>query len=164
MQVVDGARPFAGEGGMGTVHEARHLGTGRHVALTLITPDALMKGPDIAARFDREARATGRLESRHVAQVLDTGRDSSTSQPYLVMELLRGEDLSQTLDRVGPLSPEAATLIVLQALLGLQKAHDSGIVHRDIKPANVFFPVASTTARSSERFSTSESQRCAQIR
>lgn len=127
-----------GEGGMGAVHEARHLGTGRRVALKLISPEALERSPDIAARFDREARASGQVESKHVAQVIDTGRDAQTGSPYLVMELLRGEDLSQLLERAGELEPEIALRIVAQALAGLSKAHVSGIVHRDIKPANVF--------------------------
>jgi len=139
--VVDGKYELVrvlGEGGMGSVHEARHVGTGRRVAVKLISPDALLKSPDIGARFDREARATGQLESQHVAHVLDTGRDGATGRPYLVMDLLRGEDLAQAVERLGPLAPDAALRIVAQALTGLQKAHEAGIVHRDIKPANLF--------------------------
>src|SRR5262245_3775453 len=102
-QVVDGKYEIVrllGEGGMGSVYEARHVGTGRHVAVKVISPDALLKSPDIGARFEREARATGQLESRHVAHALDTGRDNATGRPYLVMELLRGEDLSQVVHRI----------------------------------------------------------------
>ncbi|MEO8798885.1 MAG: protein kinase, partial [Polyangiaceae bacterium] len=82
-----------GQGGMGAVYEARHLGTGRRVAVKLIVAEALLRGGDIVARFQREARASGAIDSQHVVQVLDTGLDPATQSPYMVMEFLSGEDL-----------------------------------------------------------------------
>jgi serine/threonine-protein kinase len=126
------------EGGMGTIYEARHCRSGRLVALKVIRTEALAKNPDVLTRFRREARAATSIESRHIAQALDNGTDGATGNPYIVMELLAGEDLEQTIARLGPLHPELALRIVAQACLGLQKAHEKGVTHRDIKPANLF--------------------------
>jgi serine/threonine-protein kinase len=127
-----------GVGGMGAVYEARHGGTGRRVAVKVILGDDLKKDQAMVARFEREARAAGAVESRHIAQVLDTGVDAKTGHPYLVMEFLAGTDLAQTIQRTGPIRPDVALRIVGQACLGLQKAHEAGVVHRDVKPANIF--------------------------
>ncbi len=89
-----------GEGGMGAVYEARHTGTGRRVAIKVITGDFASK-PDLAARFEIEARAAGAIESEHIAQVLDVGRDPLHGAPYLVMEFLVGEDLDHLFEREG---------------------------------------------------------------
>ena len=125
-----------GRGGMGAVYEAHHLGTGRRVALKVINPDELGSGETIA-RFKREARASGGIDSQHVVQVLDTGIDPATRSPYLVLELLNGEDLSAVVDRA-PLPWDVVLRIIAQACSGLAKAHRHGIVHRDIKSANLF--------------------------
>lgn len=127
-----------GEGGMGAVYEARHMGTGRRVAVKVIGAQALAVGGEALTRFEREARASGAIDSEHVVQVLDSGVDEVTGNPYMVMELLAGEDVQQLLRRIGPLSPEAALRVVAQACIGLQKAHAAGIVHRDLKSANLF--------------------------
>jgi eukaryotic-like serine/threonine-protein kinase len=128
-----------GKGGMGAVYEARHVGTGRRVAVKVIlNENGLPQHVDVLARFQREARAAGAIESMHITQVLDTGVDPRGGHPYLVMEYLAGEDLHQTLERLGPLSPDLALRIAVQACLGLAKAHEGGVVHRDIKPANIF--------------------------
>ncbi|WP_437324826.1 cytochrome c peroxidase [Sorangium sp. So ce381] len=126
-----------GEGGMGAVYEARHLGTGRRVAVKVIT-SKLAQDEAVMARFEREARAAGAIDSEHIASVLDSGRDRATGLPFLVMELLNGEDVDQMLRRLGPLPPELALCIVAQACMGLIKAHDARVLHRDIKPANLF--------------------------
>lgn len=126
-----------GEGGMGAVYEARHLGTGRRVAVKVIT-SKLAQDEAVMARFEREARAAGAIESEHIAGVLDSGRDRATGLPFLVMELLSGEDVDQLLRRLGPLPPELALCIVAQACMGLIRAHDARVLHRDIKPANLF--------------------------
>ena len=139
--VIDGKYQIVrqlGEGGMGAVYEAKHLGTNRRVAVKVISGDALQKGAGVIDRFQREARATGAIESQHIAMVLDTGTDAATGNPYLVMEYLSGEDLAALLGRVGALAPDAALRIAAQACAGLAKAHDAGVIHRDIKPANVF--------------------------
>ena len=127
-----------GRGGMGVVYEARHVGTNRRVAVKEIIGDALKKESKLIERFQREARATGTIATRHIAPVLDAGTDPETKHPFLVMELLHGEDLQDQLDRVGTLREDIAVRIVAQACAGLAKAHAAGVVHRDIKPANLF--------------------------
>jgi len=127
-----------GQGGMGAVYEARHSGTGRRVAVKVIVGETLQKNAAVIARFQREARAAGAIESQHVVQVLDTGFDPKSGHPYLVMEFLTGRDLQATIEKLGPLSPNLALRIVSQTCLGLMKAHEAGVVHRDLKPANVF--------------------------
>jgi serine/threonine-protein kinase len=126
-----------GQGGMGAVYEARnHLG--RRFALKLLLDPRLAQDEQLVSRFFREAKASAGIESEHVVQVYDTGIDGETRWPFIVMELLRGEDLEHTIVRVGALQPMVAARIVSQAAAGLAKAHASGIVHRDIKPANIF--------------------------
>lgn len=122
---------------MGAVYEARHTGTGRRVAVKVIIGHHVKSG-DVVARFQREARAAGGIETQHIAQVLDTGTDRTTGNPYMVMEYLQGEDVQQCIRRVGPLEPDTALRIVAQACVGLQKAHEAGVIHRDIKPANLY--------------------------
>jgi eukaryotic-like serine/threonine-protein kinase len=121
---------------MGAVYEALHTGTGRRVALKIIlTTEANASN---VARFEREAKAAGAIDTQHIAHVFDTGTDSESGHPFMVMEYLAGEDTQQFLERVGPLHPDLTLRIVAQALVGLQKAHEAGVVHRDIKPANLF--------------------------
>ncbi len=126
-----------GAGGMGAVHEAVHLRTGRHVAVKTLRGGALFDAAALA-RFQREARAVGAIDTKHIVQVLDGGFDDASGQHYMVMELLAGEDLAHLMDRVGPLPRDAALRIAAQAAAGLVKAHEAGVVHRDIKPANIF--------------------------
>jgi eukaryotic-like serine/threonine-protein kinase len=140
-QVVDGKYQVVrllGKGGMGAVYEAVHLGTSRRVAVKVIVSASLANEPDVVTRFQREARASGSIDSLHVVQVLDTGVDPVTNDPYMVMEYLSGEDIHELVRRVGPLPPELVIRIGAQACLGLQRAHDARIVHRDIKSANIF--------------------------
>jgi serine/threonine-protein kinase len=140
-QVLDGKYQITrllGEGGMGAVYEGTHLGTGRRVAVKVIlTPNASATA-EMVGRFQREARMAGTVDTEHVVQVFDTGIDRDTGRPFTVMELLRGEDLEKLVERLGPLAPELALRIVAQALLGLKKAHEAGVIHRDIKPANLY--------------------------
>ena len=126
-----------GEGGMGNVFEATHTGTGRRVAVKVIL-DALADNDGTLARFEREARAAGSIESEHVAHILDFGRDPATGLSFLAMEFLEGEDLNELITRLGPIAPDLALRIVAQACQGLQKAHAASVIHRDIKPANIF--------------------------
>jgi len=140
-RVIDGKYEILGrlgEGGMGVVYEARHKSTGRRVALKEIIDEELLKNKSTLERFQREARATGAIESQHIALVLDSGIDPGTQRPFLVMELLKGEDLQQLLSRCGKLPEDLALRIVAQACTGLVRAHEAGVVHRDIKPANLF--------------------------
>ncbi|WP_437499509.1 serine/threonine protein kinase [Sorangium sp. So ce1099] len=127
-----------GEGGMGCVYEARQLDTGEQVAVKLISGQKRRESATALGRFQREARAAAGVETPHIVRVRDAGTDPATGAPYLVMEYLDGEDLGQLLHRLGPLRPEVALRIIVQACLGLQKAHEARVIHRDIKPANLF--------------------------
>ncbi|HEU0034877.1 MAG TPA: serine/threonine-protein kinase [Kofleriaceae bacterium] len=127
-----------GRGGMGVVYEAKHAGTGRRVAVKEIIGDAAKKDRKLIERFQREARATAAIETRYIASVLDAGTDPATKNPFLVIELLQGEDLQEHINRSGPLPEATAIRIVAQACSGLARAHAAGVVHRDIKPANLF--------------------------
>ncbi len=127
-----------GQGGMGAVYEAEHTGTGRRVAIKMILGAELSTDTTMVQRFQREARAAGSIETPHVVQVLDTGMEPVSARPYLVMELLHGEDLRRLLKRCGPLAPDVALRVIGQACVGLLKAHEAGVVHRDIKPGNLF--------------------------
>jgi serine/threonine-protein kinase len=125
-----------GIGGMGEVLAATHTKLGKQVAIKVVRAET-MHIPGIAERFLREARAASRLRSEHVGQVSDVG-ELPTGQPYMVMELLDGDDLGNIIDRHGPLSAEVATDYLLQACEALSEAHALGMIHRDIKPANLF--------------------------
>jgi serine/threonine protein kinase len=141
LRVIDGKYEILrelGKGGMGVVYEARHTGTGRRVALKEILGEAMKTDRVLVERFQREARATGAIESQHIAPVLDAGSDPQTSHPYLVMELLQGEDLQELIVRHGTLPEQLALRVIGQACAGLARAHAAGVVHRDIKPANLF--------------------------
>ncbi|HLM74061.1 MAG TPA: protein kinase [Polyangiaceae bacterium] len=124
-----------GEGGMGCVWVADHLTLQTEVAVKFISSE-LVKDEQALKRFTSEATASAQIKSPHVVQVFDHGVWSDL--PYIVMELLVGEDLEGRIARGGPLSLEETALIVKQSAKALSQAHTLGIVHRDIKPANVF--------------------------
>lgn len=126
---------LVGRGGMGSVYEAENLALGKRVALKLIR--AGVADEALMARFHREARAIAALESAHVVQVFDTGF-TEAGEPFLVMELLHGEDLGAALRRRGRVPEVEACRLILQALKGIRRAHAVGIVHRDLKPENLF--------------------------
>jgi serine/threonine-protein kinase len=124
-------------GGMGEVYEAVHVETDRPCALKIMLP-GLAESPALRERFRLEARAAARIESEHVVGVLDAGMDEASGSPFLVMELLRGEDLSRRMKRSGHLSPAEAASAIGQAARGIEALHRAGIVHRDLKPSNLF--------------------------
>ncbi len=125
-----------GEGGMGVVFEATHLGLETEVALKVIRTD--LKGDaEFMLRFVNEARAAALLKGEHIARVFDVGT-LPTGEPYLVMERLQGIGLEAFLANVGPLDEGEAVRLVLEACEGLAEAHALSLVHRDIKPANLF--------------------------
>jgi serine/threonine protein kinase len=125
-----------GVGGMGIVVAAKHEQLDLRVAIKFIRPEAL-GNREAAERFLREARAAARLKSEHTARVLDVGKLESGA-PYMVMELLDGNDLAQVLRERGQLPIEQAVDWVVQACEAVAEAHLMGIVHRDIKPQNLF--------------------------
>jgi serine/threonine-protein kinase len=123
-------------GGMGSVWLAEHLTLRTQVAVKFMS-ELLAQDSEYVARFSREAMASAQIKSPHVVQVFDHGI-SSDGTPYIVMELLEGEDLRTRLGRNGAISVEETASIVAQVARGLTKAHAVGIVHRDIKPDNIF--------------------------
>jgi tetratricopeptide (TPR) repeat protein len=129
-------RRVIGEGGMGTVFEAAHIGLEKRVAIKILS--GLSAGHDQASeRFLREARASSAVDSEHCVHVFDVGEDLQVGL-YMVMELLKGKDLAEVLLKRGRLRAEAAAGVAWQVSLALERAHQAGIVHRDLKPANVF--------------------------
>jgi predicted Ser/Thr protein kinase len=125
-----------GQGGMGVVVAAQDRETGRRVALKFLQLDAA-RDPGTHARFLREAQAASAIACEHVVRVFDAGTMGSGA-PFIVMELLEGEDLAQAIERGGPLPVHDAVDHVLEALVAIGLAHLRGIVHRDLKPANLF--------------------------
>ncbi len=123
-----------GRGGMATIHEAMDLRLERPVAVKLLRPEAAADA-DLADRFRREALAATVLRHPNIVACLDTGTDDG--QPYLVMDLVDGEDLAARLKRGGRLAPTHAARIGLDVARALGVAHVRGIVHRDVKPGNI---------------------------
>jgi serine/threonine-protein kinase len=127
-------RPL-GEGGMGSVWVALNQDLDTHVALKLIRAD--LDAPDADERLLTEARAAARLGHRAIVRVFDFGR-TEQGDPFIVMELLDGENLGDVLAARRRLDPVKACQILLPIADALATAHDRGIVHRDLKPENVF--------------------------
>jgi eukaryotic-like serine/threonine-protein kinase len=125
-----------GKGGMGSVWRAEHLALGAEVAVKFMSP-AYVDTPSLVTRFTREATLAAQIKSPHVVQILDHGV-LPEGVPFIVMELLRGEDLAHRIKRRGPLPPPEVAQIVFQVAKALSKAHHAGILHRDIKPDNIF--------------------------
>jgi serine/threonine protein kinase len=128
-----------GAGGMGNVYLATHLGTTRIVAVKVIAPRWAAE-PQFLARFQREARACGRLRHPNIVNVTDFGiaKIVGGDMPYLVMELLDGQTLSDFQTANPQISLLLAADILDQIGLALAEAHRHGIVHRDLKPDNIW--------------------------
>ena len=124
-----------GDGATGSVYRARHVKFGRYFAVKVLHSD-LMANPKVMARFEREAQLAGRLRHTNVASVVDVGK-TDDGQHYMVMELAPGENLSTILFADGPMSESRVLDLTKQLCLGLQHAHDVGLIHRDFKPDNV---------------------------
>ncbi|MBS2020372.1 MAG: serine/threonine protein kinase [Deltaproteobacteria bacterium] len=125
-----------GEGGMGRVLRAHHLQLDQPVAIKVMKPELLAEG-DAARRFALEARATASLKSRNTVRVLDVDQ-LPNGVPYLVMEMLDGQDLARLVTERGPVGLDRAIHYLLQATDAIAEAHERGIVHRDLKPQNLF--------------------------
>lgn len=125
-----------GRGGMGSVWEGIHVTLGNRVAIKFIETD-YADNEEARTRFENEARAAAKLNSKHVVQVFDYGV-MPDGRPFIVMEYLSGESLDARLERCGCMSLADTTRIITQVGRALVKAHASGIVHRDLKPENIF--------------------------
>jgi serine/threonine-protein kinase len=124
-------------GGMGSVYEVVHLETERRRALKVMHPH-ILQSDEMRARFKLEAKVAAHIESDFIVDVFDAGVDEATEMPFLVMELLRGEELNQRVKRLGRLLPEEVVSYLHQTAQALDETHQASIVHRDLKPENLF--------------------------
>lgn len=124
-----------GRGAMASVYRAEHVMLNKAVALKLMDR-SLLDSADARERFLREGRVVASITHPNVVNITDVGVHEGT--PYLVMELLVGEDLHRHLTRHAPLDDRAATRLALPLIAALSAAHDAGVVHRDVKPSNIF--------------------------
>lgn len=124
-----------GQGGMGEVWRARHRFLARDAAIKLIRRKAL-DTPMQLKRFEREARVIAKLECPHTVSIFDFGA-TPTGQLYFAMELIRGLNLDQLVQRFGPQSPNRVKHIWIGVLKSLEEAHRASLTHRDVKPSNI---------------------------
>lgn len=123
-----------GQGGMATIYRATDAQLGREVAVKVLHPQ-YGRDPDFVARFKQEAMAAASLSHPNIVGVYDFGTDADG--PYIVMELVDGEDVATLLARNGPLPPRQAARLAAEVAHALAAAHARGIVHRDVKPGNI---------------------------
>lgn len=123
-----------GQGGMGTVYRAVHERMGRAVAVKVLRAE-IRGNAALLQRFEREVRTAARLIHPNIVTALDARMHDGL--PFLVTELVDGEDLDTQVRRDGPLTVDAALDVIAQTATGLAYAHEQGVVHRDIKPANL---------------------------
>jgi eukaryotic-like serine/threonine-protein kinase len=127
-----------GQGGMARIYRAEHRVLRKPVALKVME-SVLLERPDGRPRFLREGQAAAAVKHPNVVDITDVG--VWHGRPYLVMELLEGEDLEQHLHRHRPLSEQDVARIMIPVVAGLVTAHAAGVVHRDLKPSNIFLSI-----------------------
>ncbi|HYO43929.1 MAG TPA: Stk1 family PASTA domain-containing Ser/Thr kinase [Candidatus Limnocylindrales bacterium] len=123
-----------GQGGMATIYRARDAQLDRDVAVKLLRPE-FGQDPDFLARFRDEARAAASLSHPNIVAVFDFGEQDAV--PYIVMELIDGQDMAAIIRENGPLPPRQAARVSAEVAKALHAAHVRGIVHRDVKPSNI---------------------------
>ena len=134
-----------GRGAMGVVYKARDPNIDRMVAIKVISPEAGMdpaRAKELRERFQREARAAGRLSHPNIVTVFDASEDQGRA--FLVMEFVEGTTLDSMVNAGHTFTLEDVASIGMQVAQGLDYAHQNGIVHRDIKPANIMFTKSGT--------------------
>src|SRR5262249_22353101 len=122
-----------GQGGMGTVYQARQLLAKRLVALKMMR-QGMFPSPSARERFHREARALARLQHPHIVQVYDLGE--CQGRPFLELEFVAGNTLARQLQDA-PLPAHTAAQLIRTLAQAVHYAHEHGVVHRDLKPANI---------------------------
>ena len=127
---------LVGRGAMGDVYAATHVQTGERAAVKLLTRDSA-RDPDSVRRFLREARIAASIDVPNVVRVLEVGSDDAPV-PFIAMELLEGRDLASILRKERRLEGAELIDMLRQVALGLDAAHEAGVVHRDLKPQNLF--------------------------
>jgi serine/threonine protein kinase len=137
--ILDGKYEIArlvGEGGMGSVFEAKHLLIGRRLAIKFLHPQ-YATSEEVTTRFHREAQAAAQIGHENIIEVTDMGTAPDGS-PYIVMEFLEGCDAKTLIEAEGAIPHKRAAHIIVQALSALHAAHQVGIIHRDLKPENIY--------------------------
>jgi serine/threonine protein kinase len=134
-----------GRGGMGAVYRARDMRLDRLVALKVVRAE-LLGDPEARRRFRREAQIVARLQHPSIVAVYDYGTFPDGGA-YLVMELVRGEDLRRVLQRHGRLEIHEAMTILASVCDAIGAAHREGILHRDLKPENILLPAGGRPAK-----------------
>lgn len=127
-----------GSGGMADVYKARDHKLNRMVAFKVLKAE-FSGDTNFVNKFQREAQAAARLSHPNIVNVYDVGEDNGIN--YIVMELVEGITLKDYITRKGKLSIREATSIAIQVSLGLEAAHNSGIIHRDVKPQNIIISI-----------------------
>jgi eukaryotic-like serine/threonine-protein kinase len=123
-----------GQGGMARIYRGHDTQLDRDVAVKILRPE-YGRDPDFSSRFRQEAQNAASLNHPNIVGVHDYGQDEAG--PFIVMELVDGEDLASIIKRSGGLPPRQAARIIAEAARALHAAHQRGIVHRDVKPGNV---------------------------
>jgi len=137
-RILDGKFRFTkllGAGGMGAVWRAQNVRVRKAVAIKLMHPE-FAGNPGILDRFKNEATAAGQIGSQHICDIYDFG--ASALGPYIVLEMLNGRSFGELIQQYGRVDPGLAAIVMRQALIGLEAAHQVGIIHRDLKPENIF--------------------------
>ncbi|MGC9523203.1 MAG: protein kinase domain-containing protein, partial [Anaerolineae bacterium] len=124
-----------GAGGMATVYHGEDLLLERSVAVKFLR-EPYASDPEARERFLHEARAAGRLDHPNIVHVYDVGQDQDR-RPYIVMELVPGEDLKTLIRRDAPLPVSEALRIAREICAGVGQAHKQGTIHCDLKPQNI---------------------------